>query len=49
LFVDEKELEKRKSEFTPFEQNDKNKSVSGYLARYAKTVQSASIGAITGG
>lgn len=45
LLVDEKELEKRKSEFKPFE---KNKNLGGYLARYAKTVQSASVGAITG-
>lgn len=44
LFIDEKELEKRKSELKPFEQREK----SGYLARYAKTVQSASLGAITG-
>ena len=44
LVVDEKELEKRKSELKPFEINTGN----GYLARYAKTVQSASVGAITG-
>lgn len=44
LLVDEKELEKRKSELKPFEFKEKN----GYLARYAKTVQSASLGAITG-
>jgi len=44
LLVDEKELEKRKSELKPFELKEKN----GYLARYAKTVQSASVGAITG-
>lgn len=44
LLVDEKELEKRKSELKPFEPKEKN----GYLARYAKTVQSASLGAITG-
>ncbi len=44
LLVDEKELEKRKSEMKPFELKEK----SGYLARYAKTVQSASLGAITG-
>ena len=44
LLVDEKELEKRKSEQKPFESKEKN----GYLARYAKTVQSASLGAITG-
>jgi len=44
LLVDEKELKKRKSELKPFELKEK----SGYLARYAKTVQSASLGAITG-
>ena len=44
LLVDEAELEKRRSELKPFELKEK----SGYLARYAKTVQSASIGAITG-
>lgn len=43
LLVDGKELEKRKSELKPFEQKEK----SGYLARYSKTVQSASVGAIT--
>lgn len=45
LLVDEKELEKRKSQLKPFELKEK----SGYLARYSKTVQSASLGAITGG
>lgn len=45
LLVNENELEKRKSESKPFESKEKN----GYLARYAKTVQSASVGAITGG
>lgn len=44
LLIDDTELEKRKSELKPFEFKEKN----GYLARYAKTVQSASIGAITG-
>ncbi len=44
LLVDEKELEKRKSGLKPFESKEK----SGYLARYSKTVQSASLGAITG-
>ena len=44
LLVEEKELEKRKSELKPFELRAGN----GYLARYAKTVQSASVGAITG-
>jgi len=44
LLVDEKELEKRKSELKPFEL----KEVKGYLAKYAKTVQSASLGAVTG-
>lgn len=43
LLVDENELEKRKSELKPFELKEK----SGYLARYSKTVQSASVGAIT--
>ncbi|MFA7658839.1 MAG: dihydroxy-acid dehydratase [Candidatus Gastranaerophilaceae bacterium] len=43
LLVDENELAKRKSELKPFELPK-----SGYLARYAKTVQSASLGAITG-
>lgn len=43
LIVDENELEKRKSELKPFEQKEK----SGYLSRYSKTVQSASVGAIT--
>lgn len=45
LLVDESELEKRKGELKPFESKEK----SGYLARYSKTVQSASVGAITGG
>lgn len=44
LLVDAEELEKRKAELKPFELKNK----SGYLARYAKTVQSASVGAITG-
>lgn len=44
LLVDEKELEKRRLKLKPFESKEK----SGYLARYAKTVQSASVGAITG-
>lgn len=44
LVVDEKEIEKRIKELKPFELKEK----SGYLARYAKTVQSASVGAITG-
>lgn len=44
LLVDEKELELRKLQLIPFELKEK----SGYLARYAKTVQSASLGAITG-
>jgi len=44
LLVDENELAKRKSELKPFESKEK----SGYLARYSKTVQSASLGAITG-
>lgn len=48
LIVDEKELEKRKSELKPFESKEKNGPRGGYLARYAKTVQSASVGAITG-
>lgn len=45
LLVDEQELEKRRSILKPFESKEK----SGYLARYSKTVQSASLGAITGG
>jgi len=45
LIVDESELEKRKAELKPFVSKEKK----GYLARYAKTVQSASLGAITGG
>ncbi len=45
LLVDEAELTKRKLEFKPIEPKEK----SGYLARYSKTVQSASTGAITGG
>lgn len=48
LLVDEKELEKRKAEFKPSESKKENGKLSGYLARYAKTVQSASLGAITG-
>ncbi len=44
LLLDKTEIEKRKSELKPFELKEK----SGYLARYAKTVQSASLGAITG-
>ena len=44
LLVAESELEQRKAELKPFELKEKN----GYLARYAKTVQSASVGAITG-
>lgn len=44
LLVDDKEIEKRRTELKPFESKEKN----GYLARYAKTVQSASVGAITG-
>lgn len=45
LLVNDAELEKRKAELKPFS----NKEQSGYLARYSKTVQSASLGAITGG
>jgi dihydroxy-acid dehydratase len=45
LLLDEKEIEARKLNAKPFELKEK----SGYLARYAKTVQSASLGAITGG
>lgn len=44
LLVAEKELEARKSQLKPFELKEK----SGYLSRYSKTVQSASLGAITG-
>lgn len=43
LLVDNKELEKRRAELKPFERHN-----SGYLARYAKVVKSASLGAITG-
>lgn len=43
LLVDEEELAKRKSELKPFDLPKK-----GYLARYAQTVKSASVGAITG-
>lgn len=43
LLVDDAELEKRRAKLKPFELPK-----SGYLARYAKTVQSASVGAITG-
>lgn len=48
LLVDEAELEKRKAELKPFELKEKNRHLGGYLARYSKTVQSASLGAITG-
>lgn len=44
LLVDACEIERRKSQLRPFELKEK----SGYLARYSKTVQSASVGAITG-
>lgn len=44
LLVNEQELAKRKAEFKLPEP----KASSGYLARYAKTVQSATLGAITG-
>ncbi len=43
LLVSDEELENRKKSLKPFELKEK----SGYLARYAKTVQSASLGAIT--
>lgn len=43
LLVDTEELAKRKTELKPFELPKK-----GYLARYAQTVKSASVGAITG-
>lgn len=43
LLLDESEIAKRMAELKPYELPQK-----GYLARYAKTVQSASIGAITG-
>ena len=45
LEVDESELAKRKAEAKPFEPRE----TTGYLAKYTKTVQSASLGAITGG
>lgn len=44
LIVDEQELERRKTEL----KRPDPKAASGYLARYSKTVQSASVGAITG-
>lgn len=44
LLVDERELEKRRSDLKSFEP----KKISGYLAKYSRTVQSASVGAITG-
>lgn len=44
LALDTKEIEKRLAELKPFELKEK----SGYLARYSKTVKSASVGAITG-
>lgn len=44
LLVDKEELTSREKELKPFEIKEK----SGYLARYAKTVQNASLGAITG-
>lgn len=43
LLVEENELEKRRKELKPF-----TLPQSGYLARYSKTVRSASLGAITG-
>jgi dihydroxy-acid dehydratase len=43
LLVDEKTLDSRRKNLKEFELPK-----SGYLARYAKTVQSASVGAITG-
>lgn len=42
LLVDEAELAKRRQNLKPFKLPE-----SGYLARYSKTVQSASVGAIT--
>ena len=44
LLVSKDELEARRAKLKPFELKEK----SGYLARYAKTVKSASLGAITG-
>lgn len=44
VLLDDAELEKRKSQI----KRPEPKASSGYLARYAKTVQSASLGAITG-
>src|SRR5574344_2412588 len=45
LLVDKEELTSRRKNLPKFELKEK----SGYLARYAKTVQNASLGAITGG
>jgi dihydroxy-acid dehydratase len=43
LLVSEEELEERRKNFVPVE----TKKINGFLAKYAKTVQSASVGAIT--
>ena len=43
LLVSEEELEQRRREFKPLPP----KEVKGFLAKYAKTVQSASVGAVT--
>ncbi len=43
LLVSEEELEQRRKDFVPLPP----KEVKGFLAKYAKTVQSASVGAVT--
>ena len=43
LLVSDEELEQRRKEFKPLPP----KEVKGFLAKYAKTVQSASVGAVT--
>jgi dihydroxy-acid dehydratase len=43
LLVDEKEIEQRQKDFVPLSP----KEVNGFLAKYSKTVQSASKGAVT--
>lgn len=43
LLVSDEELEQRRKNFKPLEP----KEVNGFLAKYAKTVQSASVGAVT--
>ncbi len=43
LLISDEELKQRKEKFTPIP----SKARSGYLTKYAKTVKSASLGAIT--